>query len=62
MTKESLEKIQDKVFEIVDSSDIEIIDKVELLINIVNFLDPDKYEDNIQVLREHELKLRKQPR
>ena len=59
MTRENLEKIQDKVFNLVEASDIDIIDKVELLINIINFLNPDKYEDNIKTLREHELKLKK---
>lgn len=51
MTKESLEKVQNKVADILNETDIPTIDKVELLINLIHFLDPDKYENNIKTLR-----------
>lgn len=54
MNKESLEKVQEKVAELLNKTDIPITDKVELLINLIHFLDPEKYEDNIK-------KLMKQP-
>jgi hypothetical protein len=54
MNKESLEKVQEKVAELLNNTDIDAIDKVELLINLIHFLDPEKYEDNIK-------KLMKQP-
>ena len=51
MTKESLEKVQDKVVDILNETDIPTIDKVELLINLIHFLDPEKYENNIKTLK-----------
>ena len=51
MTKESLEKVQNKVVDILNETDIPTIDKVELLINLIHFLDPEKYENNIKTLK-----------
>ena len=51
MERESLEKVQDKVFELVDDTSIPILDRAELLINLINFLNPEEYEDNIKVLQ-----------
>ena len=50
MERESLEKVQDKVFEIVDDTRIPIMDRAELLINLISFLNPDEYEENIKIL------------
>lgn len=50
MDKDSLEKVQDKVADILNNIDIPIHDKVELLINLVHFLDPNQYDNNIKVL------------
>lgn len=50
MQKESLKKVQDKIFWIIDSTDIEITDKIELVINLMHFLDPEEYEENIKKL------------
>jgi hypothetical protein len=50
LTKESLEKVQNKVVDILNETDIPTIDKVELLINLIHFLDPEKYENNIKTL------------
>ena len=50
MNKESLEKIREKAIEVIDKEDIPITDKVELLLNIYHFLDPEKYNQNIKAL------------
>lgn len=50
MNKESLKKVQDKIFWIIDSTDIDILDKIELVINLMHFLDEEKYEENIKIL------------
>ena len=51
MERESLEKVQDKVFELVDDTSIPILDRAELLINLINFLNPEEYEENIKILQ-----------
>lgn len=53
MGKESLELVSDSIADMVDTLDIPIYDKIELLINLVHFLNPDEYEDNIKILRKH---------
>ena len=50
MNKESLEKVQAKVVDILNDVDIETIDKIELLINLMHFLNPEKYHENIRIL------------
>lgn len=59
MNKESLKKVSDRVHLLVDDPDVPIEDKVELLINILHFLNPEEYEDNIKVLQEHKLQLKR---
>jgi len=56
MDKESLEKVQDKIADLLNNVDIPITDKIELLINLMHFLND--YEDNIRVLEEHRLRLK----
>lgn len=51
MEKESLEIVQEKIVNVLNELDIPIYDKVELLINLVNFLDIEQYEENIKILR-----------
>lgn len=58
MNKESLEIVQEKIAYMLNNCDIDTIDKIELLINLVHFLNPDMYEQNIKVLCK-ELKLTK---
>ena len=53
MNKESLEIVQEKIADLLNNTKIDTIDKIELLINLVHFLDPDNYEENIQVLEEN---------
>ena len=51
MNKESLEKVQEKIADLLNNTDIDTIDKIELLINLIHFLNPDKYEENIKKLK-----------
>ena len=51
MEKESLEIVQEEIVNILNNINIPIYDKVELLINLVNFLDTEQYEENIKILR-----------
>jgi hypothetical protein len=51
MEKESLEIVQEEIVNVLNELDIPIYDKVELLINLVNFLDTEQYEENIKILR-----------
>lgn len=56
MDKESLEKFQDGLTEYLDSRGINIVDKVELLINLIRLTHPDSYEDNIETLEKERIK------
>lgn len=51
MKKESLEIVREKIIEVVSNEDIDTLDKMELLINLYNFLDIGKYNDNIKILK-----------
>ena len=51
MEKESLEIVQEEIANMLNNVNIPIYDKVELLINLVNFLDTEQYEENIKILR-----------
>lgn len=53
MNKESINIVQNRVHLLVDDPNIPIQDKVELLINIMHFLND--YEDNIKVLEKHRI-------
>ena len=54
MNKESLEKVLDNVYQLVDDKSIPIIDRAELLINLMCFLNPEEYENNIKILRKEQ--------
>lgn len=56
MEKSSLEKVLDKAYQLVDDKSIPVIDRAELLINIMCFLNPEEYEDNIKILKKHKQK------
>lgn len=47
----SLTEVLNKIIELINSLNIPLEDKVELMINISNFLNKDKYKDNIDTLR-----------
>lgn len=51
MKNSSLEKATELIIEVLDSTnEIDNIDKVELMINLKEFLNKDKYRKNIKVL------------
>lgn len=58
MNKESLQIIQDKIADILNNTNIDIVDKVELLINLHFFLED--YDENIEVLKQYRLRKEKE--
>jgi hypothetical protein len=50
MERESLEIMQERIHLMVDDPQIPIYDKVEAMINILHFLSPENYEENIKIL------------
>ena len=50
MTKESLEKAREIIIFALMESNIDIVDRTELIINEDKFLNPVEYEDNIKTL------------
>jgi len=53
MEKDTLIKVRDYLTHFLSKMDLVETDKVELMININKFLDPNKYEENINVLKKH---------
>lgn len=51
MENKSLEEVIDHLGEYINSLNIDTIDKIELLINLIHFLN--NYRENLQVLEEH---------
>jgi hypothetical protein len=51
MKEESLNEIRNSIIDLIHNSNIPIEDKLELMINIRNFLAPKKYRENIRILR-----------
>ena len=51
MKKQNLEEASRIIIHSLNVSKIEQLDKVELMKNINNFLDPNEYDDNIKVLQ-----------
>lgn len=51
MNKESLDKIKDKFIDIIENTNIDNADKLELLMNIDLFLT--YYEENIKILQQY---------
>lgn len=58
MNKESLIKARQIVLEVIDNSDIMTWDKIELLINLNTFLNPETYEEDKNVLMDQYFKRR----
>ena len=52
MNKESLIKARELLISVLSNSEINDIDKVELMLNINKFLDEEVYKDNINILAE----------
>ena len=55
MNKESLEIIQQRIHLMVDDPQIPIYDKVEVMINVLHFLSPENYEENVKTLEKKRL-------
>ncbi len=53
---ESLNKALNVCFKAIDNAKIDKVDKVELLINLMQFLDNKEYENNIKILRKEQKK------
>ena len=53
---ESLNKTLNVCFKAIDNAKIDKVDKVELLINLMQFLDNKAYENNIKILRKEQKK------
>ena len=49
--KESLKKAKDIIISSLENSNINQMDKVELMLNISNFLNEEEYKNNIKTLR-----------
>ena len=56
MDKKSLEKVRNLIINALDTFDIDLNDKVELMFNLNMFLDPNLYPYNLDVLRKSGLK------
>lgn len=53
MQKESLDLALNTMIESIEKLDINMYDKVELMINLRNFLDERLYDENIKVLNQN---------
>lgn len=54
MNKESLIIARDMILKLLDECDkIENIDKLEIMLNLNNFLSPEEYQDNVKVLNKN---------
>lgn len=52
MEQESLDKLSDKIFKVIDKLDIDTVDKMDFLINLKTLLeDKETYEKSIKVLQ-----------
>ena len=52
MKKESLYRMRKRLIEVISHMDsMPLEDRVELMINLLHFLDDDKYEENIKILQ-----------
>lgn len=54
MNKESLIIARDIILKLLDECDkIENIDKLEIMLNLNNFLSPEEYQENVKVLNKN---------
>ena len=51
MNKESLKKAREEIIKVLINLDIDLVDRLELLININELLQENRYEEGIKVLR-----------
>ncbi len=59
MDKNTLEEALVIITAALSESDINSIDKVELMLNLNEFLNPEKYEKNIEILKENDETIRR---
>lgn len=52
MSKESLIKMREFILSLADDNEIDQVDKLELMLNLYKFLDPEYYEKNVKYLSE----------
>jgi hypothetical protein len=53
MQRESIERVKKRLIEVLSSMDLPLEDRLELMINLLHFLND--YEDNIEVLQKHKV-------
>ena len=57
MEKEKLKIIRNEIIEYISKMDLDssfsMVDRFEIMRNLSNFLNPDKYDENIDVLSKH---------
>lgn len=58
MNKESLTKAKETIIKALGNSNIDLLDKLELIINLNILLDKDNYEEDIKILKLHKNKSR----
>ncbi len=54
MDASSLEKAMKIIADALQDADIDEVDKVELMINLNKFLNPEEYQNNIAILKNNE--------
>ena len=55
MNKKSLTEARQAILESLSRADIDLVDKMELMINLNNLLDEDHYKEDIKVLKINEI-------
>lgn len=55
MDEEELLKALDVIIEALSVSELKLINKVELMINLKHFLNPKKYQENLETLRRKDI-------
>lgn len=50
MNKEFLIKIREKIIDLIEKDETDTIDKFELMLNLYEYLNPENYENDTQVL------------
>ena len=53
MEQQSIDKVKKRLIEVLSSMDLPLEDRLELMINILHFLND--YEENIEVLQKHKV-------
>ena len=51
MNSKTLEKVRDKIIYLLKDLDLDITERVELMINLYDFLEPKYYKTNIKTLK-----------